>query len=436
MKDLVVKEILAQEFEKFSKQHVLRNMFQSVEYANLMSKYDYTPLYVGAFDDGKLIAASLILVKPIARAFKYGYAPRGYLVDFLDSELMGAFTAKLQNFLFKKNIVFVKINPEITYAQINPSHGEKEINYVNAKIMDVIESLGYIKLKDNLYFEAVLPKYNAIINLPEYTEKKLELTIQNRLNRLKNKGLTLKTGGIEDIGIFYNFIKEKKNRSIDYYKDYYNIFNEAGMMDLLFLELNNNQYMITIRDEYEKELSINSELNAEFQKNPQNQTMYNKKMNSDKRINDLNVEIGRVSSKIQNNIQTEILAAALVIKYINRVYIVINGFDKNYSKLSPNYYLYSEIIKKYKTENYKFLDLNGITGDFTDENPYKGLNDFKLSFKPKVFEYIGEFDMVVNKTMYQLLLSSNKLQKEFQRTDIKTINEKIKADKDKKEKDK
>lgn len=419
--DLTVREILKKEFETFSKDHILKNMFQTIQYAELMSKYGYTPMYIGAFNDNKLIAASLILTKGIAPAFKYGYAPRGYLIDFLNSELLDSFTKKLQSFLFKKNIVFVKINPEITYSTLDKETGEKEVNYINAKIVDILQSLGYIKLKDNIYFEALLPRYNAVINLLEYDFNSLQTTVKNKIIKNSKKGLHLKEGKEEDIEILYNFIKEKKNRPIEYYKDYYNLYSNKNMMDLLFIELDNNEYLISIRNDYEKEMENNNELNIEFQENPKSEVIYNKKMNSDKKLSDLNVEIGEVSQKIQRNIQKEIIAGALVIKYMNRVYTLISGFDRKYSKLNPNYILHSKIIEKYKEEKYSFLDLNGITGDFTDDNPYKGLNDFKISFNPKIYEYIGEFDMVVNKTVYSLLLSSNKLQKEFQRTDIKNI---------------
>ena len=78
------------------------------------------------------------------------------------------------------------------------------------------------------------------------------------------------------------------------------------------------------------------------------------------------------------------------------------------------------IMNYYKNENLSFLDLNGITGDFTKNNPYKGLNDFKLSWNPKVFEYIGEFDLIINQTKYSLLWSSNKLQKEFEKKGLKS----------------
>ena len=52
-------------------------------------------------------------------------------------------------------------------------------------------------------------------------------------------------------------------------------------------------------------------------------------------------------------------------------------------------------------------------------NPYKELNAFKLKFKPNVFEYIGEFDLIVNKPFHQLLWSTNQIQKEFYKPPVK-----------------
>ena len=68
------------------------------------------------------------------------------------------------------------------------------------------------------------------------------------------------------------------------------------------------------------------------------------------------------------------------------------------------------------------MDLNGITGDFTNKNPYRELNRFKLKFKPTVYEYIGEFDLIVNKPIHQILWSTNKIQKEFYRAKDTTNN--------------
>jgi lipid II:glycine glycyltransferase (peptidoglycan interpeptide bridge formation enzyme) len=78
--------------------------------------------------------------------------------------------------------------------------------------------------------------------------------------------------------------------------------------------------------------------------------------------------------------------------------------------------MYYKIIKDYKDNGYLYLDLYGITGDFEDTNPYKNLNEFKLKFEPTVYEYIGEFDLIVNKPFHQFLWSTNKIQKEFYRS--------------------
>ena len=66
------------------------------------------------------------------------------------------------------------------------------------------------------------------------------------------------------------------------------------------------------------------------------------------------------------------------------------------------------------------MDLNGITADFSKDNPYRGLNEFKLSWNPKVYEYIGEFDFIINQNKYALLWSTKKLHKEFEKPNLKT----------------
>ena len=59
------------------------------------------------------------------------------------------------------------------------------------------------------------------------------------------------------------------------------------------------------------------------------------------------------------------------------------------------------------------LRVNGMTGDFTISNPYKGLNQFKLGFKPHIYEFIGEFDLILNERVYRTLIKKGLLAKEF-----------------------
>ena len=52
-----------------------------------------------------------------------------------------------------------------------------------------------------------------------------------------------------------------------------------------------------------------------------------------------------------------------------------------------------------------------MTGDFSLDNPYNGLNQFKLGFRPRVYEYIGEYDLPMNVKKYFKLRNNGVLAK-------------------------
>jgi len=142
-------------------------------------------------------------------------------------------------------------------------------------------------------------------------------------------------------------------------------------------------------------------------------------MNSDKALLKYKTDIIEATNGLRENKKVYI-AGAMTIKHNNRVQIIVSGFDKKYEHFNPNHFLHFNILKYYQN-SYSFVDLNGLTGDFTKENPYYGLNQFKLGFKPKIYEFIGEFDLIINEKKYSKLAHLGILAKEFNKKDIKKI---------------
>ena len=136
-------------------------------------------------------------------------------------------------------------------------------------------------------------------------------------------------------------------------------------------------------------------------------------MNSDKALLSYKNDIEIATLGLRNN-KTTYLAGALTIKYKNRVNIVISGIDTKYKSYNANYFLHHELIKYYK-KDYKFIDLNGLTGNFDDSNPYKGLNEFKIGFNPNIYEFIGEFDLIINPKVYKHLSKNGTLAEFFKK---------------------
>ena len=416
---MIVKEIDADTFNNFANNHILKNFYQTKQYGELMSHSDFQVMYIGGYMGDNLIAGSLILYKTIGPSMKYGYAPRGFLLDYYDSEVLTLFTKKVKEFFLKKAFAFIKINPEITYSKIDFNSQSKIVNSKNSNLIDQLKSLGYDKLKDNLYFESLLPKYTPVIYLPTYNFNDLDDSLRESVELSQTSGLSLITGTINDIETFYKFVEYKDSKTIAYYKLFYEIFSKDDMVDLLFVELNYDTYGKYLQKEYLIETEKNEQVNKEFNENPRNTDLYNKKMESDQLIAKISSKITESNLKVQENQTREILGTAFVVKHQGRVTILITGHNKDFDLCDTKTFIYYKIIEEYKKKGYLFFDLYGITADYSETNPYKELNKFKLKFKPNVFEYIGEFDLIVNKPFHQLLWSTNQIQKEFYKPAVK-----------------
>lgn len=413
----MIKELTFNEFNEFAHNHSLASHYQTINYAMLMTEYDYDYDLIGYYEEGILKAASLIIFKNITNFKKYGYAPKGFLIDYLNPHLLERFTKELKNYYSKKNIVFIKINPELVINEIDIKTKELKENK-NTIAKSYLDELGYFKLRDNIYFESRLPRYNAFLSLKNYDINKINKNTRNKINRAKAKGLKYEISDRHGIDILYEFIKNKRDKNVVYYKYYYSAFKKTESIDIFLVSVDYNTYLENAKYLYEVELDNNAKYNSMLIRNNTKKNI-NKKMESDKKLisykND--IEESTIGSK---NIGKKYIAGAMVVKYNNRIDIVMSGYDVKCKNFNANYFLHDAIINHYKDE-YDVLDLNGLTGDFTDANPYQGLNDFKLGFNPKVYELIGEYDLLLKPMAYRKLYNNGTLADALNRTDEKKL---------------
>lgn len=404
---MFIKEMSLAEFKEFANTHFIGNFHESINYALIKAEegFEYEFIAYGADD---IVGAALILYKKIGSVY-FGYSPRGFLIDYSNDYLLEDFTNKIKEYYKNRNFAFIKINPEIAIAKLNKDTMNFEYNE-NYKIIDMLTKNGYKKLKNNMNFEALLPRVNAIIKLDGYDYNNLSKNTRNKVKKGIRKGLILEKANPDKLNIFYKFIKNKINRDEYYYNDFYNVFSKTLDVDLMLVKVDYKAFLINAQEAYNEELRRNAFLNNKLLTNS-NANAINAKMNSDKALLSYKNDIAEASKNLNTGLETYV-AGALVIKHQNRVIIQISGFNKAMSRFSPNYFLYYALIKYYQQE-YKYLDLNGITADLSKENHYYGLNRFKMGFNPDVYEYIGEFDLVIDEKQYDKLLKSGALAKEF-----------------------
>ncbi len=391
------------EFEEFANSHTLRNYCQTLNYAKVMVDKGYSHEFIGYKDDSNnIVGASLILKKKIGTFAKFVYAPKGVLIDYYDTELVKKFMKDLCSYYKKRGYSFLKINPEIIIGEIKKETFNTTYNQ-NVNIIDTLKDFGFKRRREIYPLDFLYPRINPYINLKKY-EETLEISdINETANR---NGFSIEIGTKKDLDTLNEFINNKYNNDINYYKSILNNFGNNA--ELVLLKINYEECLINARERYHKELENNNYYNELIQ-NDNSEASILGKMQSDKDLLKYKDEVVHATEGLKYN-KIKYVGGAIIIKYQNRISIIADGFEENV--LYTKEYLYNYLINKYK-DNYEFIDLNGLASDNKETSKYYDFNKTKLQFNPTIYEFIGEFDIVLNEILFKKIQSKGLLSKEF-----------------------
>lgn len=403
---MIIIELNEEQFRSYANFHSNRNYFQTVEFANMYELYGYKKLYVGLVDDNNnLIAASLLLLNKI-KNYKYAYAPRGFLIDYNDMELFKTFTIMLKNYLKRIKVVFVKVDPRFVYKKY-----DKDLNVINdnSKMIPFLESLDYVHLGFNTYFESINSRFEVIStdfgSIKEAYDS-LSRNVKRSIIENNKMGISIHEGDASNIDLFYNIIKKKTKNNLVYFKNYFKCFNtQDNKIELYFAKINTETYVNNYRYLVNKETKNNNLINGKMQdiNSYKSKNLLDKKILSDHLLQEYNNKLVDAINLYKNYPNGLIVGTCAVIVNNKEVYFLMDGYVPELKEIHTSYSLKWEIIKKYINLGYKVFNLGEITGNFSSENnKYYGLFFSKMGFNSYVYEYPGEFDLVVNKFMYKL----------------------------------
>lgn len=402
-------ELSAEQFSTFSRYHRYRNFYQTANYGKLMNNHNFTPKYLGLVDNNVIIAAALILESKNILGIKYGYAPRGFLLDFNDTPLLEEFTNQIKKYYRRRKFSHIKIDPPIKYQQRNIK-GEIISGKNNFLLVENLKKLGYIKLKENLYFEALKPRFNAIVSLNGPSNKIYKDFKHETKNKIRNsvkKGIEIFEGNRDQLTDFYQLIKNKHSRKLEYYIDFFDLFQDTNKLEIYFAKINTERYLKNYKKLYDEELTKNQIINDKLQKNIGGNVnkIINKKIISDSQLELLKRQIVRATNIMKKD-PYPIIATMAIVRNDREVFMLIDGYDKKYKDFYATHMLKWAIINKSAKEGYLSVNLNGISGNFNKDNKYYGLYTHKMGFNAEIEEYIGEFDLPVSASLYHVYVNS------------------------------
>ncbi len=370
------------------------------------------PHYVGMEDEnGNLLCATLLLERRGPFGYSYFYAPRGYLIDFQNVELLKQFTVFLKQFLKKHKGIYLKVDPDITYQVLN-NNGEVETENLMAKhLYQTMLDIGYHHTGFNLYFDHNQPRYTFRISYQqslEEIEKKIHKSIMKKVRKTNQYHMIFRESN--DIDTFYQLIQKVSEKddfsaySLSYYQNFYRYMVEAGHAKIFELVINPQALYQERQEELEK---LTSSLE-------QKQVKENDISNVETQVTRLKKEIALledVKTKEELVICSQVCACNQTRLWT--LYIGNDTIGREFYAVNRMYY---EVICYGKEHGFLDLDLFGTVGDIhTTLHNYAGIHQFKQNFGGSYIALIGEFDLVMKPFCYKVLPKILKLYRKLKK---------------------
>ena len=392
-----LRELTKKEFDSYALNHPLGSFQQTSFWGRFMEGDKFHAYYVGGLIKEHLVGASLLLSyerkKDKERVF---YAPRGFLIDYKNEELLKEFTEEVKKFIIEKHGVFLKIDPYILVRDRNSEGNIIEGGVYNDFVEVNLTNANFIKVNDKIQ-----PKWLSRINLKEKTIDDIfnnfSPKTRQTVRRNERLGFKVREFDFKDIDKFIDIInnESKKYRTIVPTKTFYLDLKQAFDGNIKFMEVyfkrdevtNNIDKMISEVIK-EKEVRINnyhnSKMTAEY--------FIDKELEDEEEIKRLE-SLKDYFSKCSDDVGMGIY---MFITIGNEVVALNGGIVDEYNKLDASYTLHYEMIR-YAIENgYKYYNLYEI-GDINDSNnKLKNSYNYKKNFGGEVVELVGEYDLVIN----------------------------------------
>lgn len=370
-------------------------------------KKHLTPYYLGLLENDNIVAATLLLQKHLPLNYSYFYAPRGFIIDYNNENLVKEMTKKVTRFAKKKKGIFLKIDPDIIINDYNYLNEKQETTYDKDLIYNILKKIGFKHLGFTKEFETSQPRYSFRIDLTQSLdeiEKHFTKTTKKHIVKSQKLETEITIGTRKDIKEFYHLMQLTENRknfisyNEDYYETLYEIFNgNKNTKAILFLgKIHLNKTIKVLEKDLKKitdQISIIPIDNLSKSSKEKLKELTNKK---EKR----KIEIEKFKKYKQEYGNDIILNAHMIVTYKNKAWVLYAGNHNILSEAYTNYNTYYNHIKFCKENGITMYDQFGTVGDLSKDNSKLSLHEFKKQFGGNYVEFLGEWDYILNKQMY------------------------------------
>ena len=396
------------EFLEFSENSPITSFFQQPLWAEVKKNNGWEHYYVGLKDKKKIVAATLLLSKKIKFFKNMFYAPRGFLLDYNNLEVLEKFTDGIKKFLKDKNALFLKINPYIDY-QKRTVDGDVVPDTACTSLMNKLKDLGF---RHNGFYidqdkkDDLEPRWISVLDLNGISSiddayKNMRSSTKWRINNSRKNSLEIIEADLDNLFEFKNLMKhtaerrEFVDRPLSYYQNMFKVLKSKDMVKVLLVKINFKELLEKSKKSLDENIKKQEELKEHGRREKQLKEVILEQERLEKKIDVLTHTIDEYGSE-------KIIAGGWYMLYGCEVNYLFGASYKQFMKYNSQYLLQYNMIKYAIDNGYRAFNFYGIDGNFDEKSKGYGLFEFKRGFNACVHELVGEFDLVIDKSRYRL----------------------------------
>lgn len=354
------------------------NLLQTSKWATIKNSWESE--IIGFYQNATLVASALVLIRPLPLGFTMLYIPRGIIMDYTDKALLKFVLLELKKFGKSQKALFIKFDPAYKFDDAHDILS----NLTNAGVEYTGRTL---EMEDTIQ-----PRYNAVIYKGDFSEEVLDKKTRQFIRKARNSYPEVTFGGKELVPVFAELMKKTEARkkvslrNADYYTKLLETYGSAAFITLVKFDM----------------AKLKADMEATVEKIKDNQA----KAKNEKRLKTLTGELAiaeknlsDISNFIADKGEVIPVAGTLSINAHGAAETLYAGTDTAFQKYYPSYLVWFETIQHAFENGANTLNMGGLENSLSEKD---GLLKFKKHFNPQIEEYVGEFDLPVNKLLYKI----------------------------------
>ncbi len=365
-------------------------LFQCHEWAQVKED-TWNSVLTSVTENDRIVASALVLIRPVIFGRTMFYIPRGPVLDWNNKELVKFMLDHLVALAKEKNAMVVRFDPNVVYKSYDIKEKDQEHDARNGDVIEFLkqygaEHKGFTKRIE----EATQPRYNIIMHVDENWKDRLIKNTKQSIRTAEKRGAECYEGPeyIPDLRTALHFTETRQGialRNEEYFRRMADVYGDRCI--IMVAKLNFDREAARLREDLDR----SKKQLADASSKKETARLEKQIENDQKDIQWLE------ESKAAEGKDEVVLCGKMVICNSGRMEFVNMGNNTNYMRVRANYWLYSKCLDRCAELRIPVCSFGGVEGTLDD-----GLTQFKSAWPVEVEEYIGEFNIVLNRPVYTL----------------------------------